>query len=113
MSQSPNMVQEIPSFDELMILAQDNPEAFRLLKQELCNELIETASDVMQDRLRAQQNHIDRIISRCKNPHHANVKLMQELSVQMLKFREALEGDNQPVSCAQIIPFQSSEDSWR
>lgn len=113
MSQSPSPIQVLPSFDELVLLAEQNPEAFSSLKQSLCDELIDSASAIMQERLRAQQNHLDRILSRCKNPHHANVKLMQELSLQMIKFRGALEGDSKPSTSAQIIPFQARHDDWR
>lgn len=104
----------IPSFDELVSLAQQDSHAFVQLKQSLCNALIDSSSSTMQDRLRAQQSHIDRILSQCKNPNHANVVLMRELSLQMVKFREVLEGgeiDDKP--SAEIIPFRPRNETWR
>ncbi|CAM2822227.1 DUF3135 domain-containing protein [Vibrio neptunius] len=85
--------QTLPTFDELMVLAQDNPEAFNRFKKEMCQEMIQSASEDMRDRLWAQQSHIDRVVGQCKNPNHTNVVLMRELVSQVGKFHEALEGD--------------------
>jgi len=108
---SPLVTQALPSFDELVELAQQNPEAFRQFKQDMCEELILSASDEMQDRLWAQQSHIDRVVSTCKNPNQANVLLMRELVSQMVKFQDVLEQDSNQTEkeSAEIIPF----DSWR
>ena len=102
---NPQYDQTLPPFDELMELAQNNPEAFNELKKEICEEAITFANEEMQPRLRAQQSHIDRVIQRCKNPHHANVILMRELSVQVGKFQAVLEGDIDEHQEAEVIPF--------
>ncbi|MDC0610092.1 DUF3135 domain-containing protein [Vibrio sp.] len=99
----------LPSFDELVDLAKENPEAFNILKQDICEEAIMSASVAMQDRLWAQQSYIDRLVGSCKNPVHSNIKLMQELAKQMHKFQSALSqkpGDHIQNN-AEIIPFRS------
>ncbi|WP_282177088.1 DUF3135 domain-containing protein [Vibrio nereis] len=103
--------QMLPSFDELVKLAQADPEAFESLKQNLCKEMILSASENMQDRLWAQQSHIDLVISHCKNPNHVNVELMKELMSQLGKFQHALQGDmaDSKVSAATVVQF----DQWR
>ncbi|KFI09651.1 DUF3135 domain-containing protein [Vibrio coralliilyticus] len=104
--------QTLPTFDELMALAQDNPEAFNRFKKDMCEEMIQSASEDMQGRLWAQQSHIDRVVRSCKNPNHANVVLMRELVSQMVKFRDILDGDvseEESRNTAQIIPL----DEWR
>lgn len=109
---TPLISQTLPPFDELMKLAQNNPEAFAQLKHEMCEEMILSASEEMQDRLWAQQSHIDRVVSTCKNPNHANVVLMRELVSQMTKFQDVLEGDvaeSGQRSSAEVI----SLDEWR
>ncbi|KHA61664.1 hypothetical protein NL53_04935 [Vibrio variabilis] len=108
---SPLVNQTLPPFDELVELAQQNPEAFRQFKQDMCEELILSASDAMQDRLWAQQSHIDRVVNHCKNPNQANVLLMRELVSQMIKFQDVIEQDgyDEAKSDAEVIPF----DSWR
>lgn len=108
---APLISQTLPPFDELVELAQQNPEAFRQFKQDMCEELILSASDEMQARLWAQQSHIDRVVSRCKNPNQANVVLMRELVSQMIKFQDLIEQESyeEPKQSADIIPF----DAWR
>ncbi|MCE0493934.1 DUF3135 domain-containing protein [Vibrio salinus] len=99
-------MEALPSFDELMDLAKENPEAFDILKQDICEEAIMCSSDIMRDRLWAQQSYIDRLVDSCKNPLHSNIKLMQELATQMHKFQFALikTTDEEPQS-AEIIPL--------
>tara|TARA_Y100001956_G_scaffold57308_1_gene56472 strand:- start:569 stop:901 length:333 start_codon:yes stop_codon:yes gene_type:complete len=108
---SPLVNQTLPPFDELVELAQQNPEAFRQFKQDMCEELILSASNEMQDRLWAQQSHIDRVVDSCKNPNQANVLLMRELVSQMIKFQDIIDSDGSENTqkSAEIIPF----DSWR
>jgi uncharacterized protein YeaO (DUF488 family) len=103
--------QTLPTFDELMALAQDNPDAFNRFKKDMCKEMIQSASEEMQDRLWAQQSHIDRVVGLCKNPNHTNVVLMRELVSQMGKFHEALEGDvrDKNVQDVEVILL----DEWR
>ncbi|MBD1558446.1 DUF3135 domain-containing protein [Vibrio sp. S9_S30] len=96
--------QTLPPFEELVALAQDDPEAFNQFRQKMCDEMITCASTEMQPRLRAQQTHIERVIDRCKNPNHANVALMNELTTQIGKFQNALYGDVYKES-ADIVPF--------
>ncbi|MCG3736488.1 DUF3135 domain-containing protein [Vibrio cincinnatiensis] len=109
----PDTSQALPSFDELVSLAQQDQQAFVQLKQSLCNALINASSSTMQDRLRAQQSHIDRVLSQCKNPTHANVTLMRELRLQMVRFRDVLEGEMDERPNADIIPFRPRSTHWR
>ena len=103
--------QTLPTFDELMVLAQDNPEAFNRFKKEMCQEMIQSASEEMRDRLWAQQSHIARAVGQCKNPNHTNVVLMRELVSQVGKFHEALEGDirDKDIQGAEVIHLEQ----WR
>ncbi len=51
-----------------------------------------------------------------QNPVHANVTLMRELSQQMVRFRNALEGDLQQDTVADVVPFRPrmvQDDGWR
>lgn len=106
-------LQTLPPFDELVEMAKTDPDGFSRFKHTMCQEMIQSASDTMQARLQAQQSHIDLILSQCKNPDHANVTLMRELSMQMVKFRNALDGDLDEQSEAQVIPFRPRNDNWR
>ncbi|MCG9700590.1 DUF3135 domain-containing protein [Vibrio natriegens] len=103
--------QTLPSFDELMKMAQDDPEAFEQFRQDKAREMIEGAPESMQPRLWAQQSHIDRVINNCKNPNHVNVVLMNELQKQVMKFREALQGTSQPEKTRNVVQFRSLTDN--
>ena len=109
--------QTLPPFDELVELAEKNPAAFEQFKKDMCEEMILSASRAMQDRLWAQQSHIDLVVRKCKNPNQANVLLMSELSQQMSKFQNALEGSPTTISlndAADIIPFPTHKNKdWR
>lgn len=101
--------QTLPPFDELVKLAQENPDAFDWLKREMCEECIMSASKSMQSRLWAQQSHIDLVVSHCKNPNHVNALLMRELVTQVRKFQDALAGEVESERDADIVQF----DDWR
>jgi TolA-binding protein len=99
--------QPLPPFDELVELAQANPQAFTILKKEICEEAICAASDKMQDRLWALQSHIDRVIETSKNANHINVRLMKELTKQVIRFQDTLESSAAPQNrpSATILQF--------
>ena len=99
--------QSLPSFDELMKMAQDDPEAFERFRQDKAREMIEGASENMQPRLWAQQSHIDRVIKNCKNPNHTNVVLMNELQKQLMKFRDALQGNTPAEQADNVVQLRS------
>ncbi len=60
--------QVLPSFDEMVKMAERDPEAFEQFRHDMAKEMIEGASEQMQPRLWAQQSHIDRVIHNCKIP---------------------------------------------
>ncbi|EME3979700.1 DUF3135 domain-containing protein [Vibrio alginolyticus] len=102
--------QTLPPFDEMVRMAERDPEAFEQFRHEMAKEMIESASEDMKERLRAQQSHIDRVISTCKNPHHTNVILMNELRKQVVKFKAALEGEAAPTQNADVINLNTFKD---
>ena len=79
-------------------------------RHEMAKEMIESASEDMKERLWAQQSHIDRVISTCKNPHHTNVVLMNELRKQVVKFKAALEGEAAPTQKADVVSLNAFKD---
>ncbi|MGR5178074.1 DUF3135 domain-containing protein [Vibrio parahaemolyticus] len=103
----------LPSFEELMAMAKEHPEQLSQLRHELCERYIASCSSDMQPRLQAQQSHIERLLERASNPIHANVLLRQELHRQIVKFSQALNGENdRPLRSADVIPFDR-HSHWR
>ncbi len=83
-------MQKLPSFDEMMHMAEHHPDQLEALRTKLSDEVIDRANETMKPRLRAQMSHIRRVIHYSKNPNHANILLMSELQTQLHKFSLAL-----------------------
>ncbi|OLQ86176.1 hypothetical protein BIY22_13085 [Vibrio panuliri] len=114
----PQTAQQLPPFDELVKLAQEDEAAFEQLKRDKCQEMIQGASDEMQPRLWAQQSHIDRLVGHCKNPHHVNVMLSRELRKQVVKFQHSLQGRHSEATDEKqdnstVVPFDNRFSDWR
>ena len=80
----------LPSFDELKALAEKDPQELEMLRIEMSEAFIATASKRMQPTLRAQLSHINRVIETGKNPNQINVLLMKELIKKFSHFSTAL-----------------------
>ncbi|MGR5236852.1 DUF3135 domain-containing protein [Vibrio alfacsensis] len=105
-----HQAQILPSFDEMVKMAEQDPDAFEQFRHNMAKEMIENASEEMQPRLWAQQSHIDRVIHNCKNPHHTNVVLMNELQKQVVKFREVLQGETTLTQNADVVSLKTFKD---
>ncbi len=58
----------LPEFEQLVTLAQDDPDAFERFRQSFCQSFIATAPRNHQHRLTAVQNRVDMVLSRAKTP---------------------------------------------
>ncbi|WP_423840112.1 DUF3135 domain-containing protein [Vibrio mytili] len=100
-----SLQQSLPSFDEMVRMAERDPVAFEQFRHDMAEAMINNASAKMQPRLRAQQSHIDRMIDHCKNPNHTNVVLGNELRKQFVKFQQALQGKPQANKPDNVVQF--------
>ena len=108
------MTRELPDFDELLLLAQQDPEALERLRCELVEDLIDNAGDdTLKRRLRALQCRIDLERQRCNSPMSACLRLSQMMHDSLLDLRDSLQApavfrqqrrENRP---ATIIAFKS------
>ncbi|GHA44056.1 DUF3135 domain-containing protein [Photobacterium aphoticum] len=81
---------DLPDFDTLKQLANDDPEALEALRLRMSEAIIANASDAMKPRLQAQLSHINHVIARGRNPNHTNMLLMSELQQQLKRFALAV-----------------------
>lgn len=81
---------ELPDFDQLVKLAQEDPEALEALRKKLCEALIQQAPESYQRRLRGLQFKIDMERRRAKTPMAACVKLSKLMQDSFYKLRVAL-----------------------
>lgn len=105
----------LPSFDELMKLAQQDPNKLETLRQAWVEETIASAPDNFQRRLRGLQFQIDMEREKSSNPISACVRISQMMHEGLANLREAINKpeDKQPqqdnnLMAADIIPFPLS-----
>lgn len=100
------MMDTLPNFDDMAKMAKEDPEQFEQLRQQLIEYTINQAHHSMQPRLKAQQSHIDLVISRGKNPLHTTMLLRNELQRQLVRFAETLQHPHNHDN-AEITPISS------
>jgi len=71
------MTNYLPDFDDLVLLAKNNPEEFEILRTNLCNALIERAPETSRRRLRGIQFQIDMERRKASNPMAACIRISQ------------------------------------
>ena len=81
---------DLPDFDQLVKLAQEDPEALEALRKQLCESLIQQAPESYQQRLRGLQFKIDMERRRAKTPMAACIKLSSLMQDSFYKLRMAL-----------------------
>lgn len=84
------MTSALPDFDDLVKLAQENPEELENLRQRLCDELIQSAPQEYRRRLRGIQFQIDMERKRAKTPMAACLKISEMMHDSFSQLRDAL-----------------------
>ncbi|MFD2177036.1 DUF3135 domain-containing protein [Veronia pacifica] len=107
-------MQKLPSFDELKELAEKDPAQLEALRISMSEEVIASASESMQPKLRAQLSHINQVIAHGKNPHHVNTLLMKELMRQFERFAISLNNPSalteKTASVSTLVPRKAKAD---
>ena len=111
------MIQKIPSFDTLLMLAEHDPKQLEKIRRHLSERIIDSAPEYLRPRLRGLQFRIDATRRRAKNPLDACIQLSGMMFESLEELRAALNGT--PVHragnrrCAQILPFQHRQTASR
>ncbi len=101
----------LPSFDELMKLAQQDPEKLEEMRQNWVEETIASAPEIFQRRLKGLQFQIDMERQKSQNPMSSCIRISQMMHEGLANLREALnQTDNGPqvinhCAAAEIIDF--------
>ncbi len=78
---------ELPSFDELKALAEQDSMVLETLRLTMSHEVISQAKKERRKKLSIQLNYINQLISASNNPNQTNIILMNEL---MKKFSQLM-----------------------
>lgn len=101
----------LPSFDELMKLAQQDPEELEKMRQHWVEETIASAPEMFQRRLKGLQFQIDMERQKSKNSLSSCVRISQMMHEGLANLRDALNHNDQlvrpaaPIAAAEIIDF--------
>lgn len=85
------MSKPLPSFDELVKLAQTDPDAFEALRKSHVKALIDAAPDHTQRRLKGLQFQIDMIRRRTKHPMGACLEISKLMYDSLYHLRETIQ----------------------
>mgnify|MGYP002700397760 CR=1 FL=1 len=104
----------LPSFDELMRLASQEPERLEDLRKNWVDNTINSAPEPYQRRLRGLQFQIDMERNRASNPVSSCIRISQMMHEGLASLREAINKtenenpeENNTMSAA-VIPFPLS-----
>jgi len=100
----------IPCFEDMAALAKHNPVEFEALRIRLCNQLIDSAPEYLQKRLRGLQFTIDMERKRARSPMAACLKISSMMNDSLIELSEALSNPQEYVrnryrKNAQVIPL--------
>lgn len=103
------MLKELPDFDYLKSLAQDNPEALEALRRDLCQRLIDRAPARLRQRLNGLMFRIDMETRRSKNAIHSCVTLSRMMMDSFSDLHEALMNVEQ--SRQSVVPVTNKTEA--
>lgn len=101
----------LPSFDELLKLAQQDPEKLESLRQSCVDDIIDSAPDQFQRRLRGLQFQIDMEREKASNPVSSCIRISQMMHEGLANLHEVItqkplpEENTAELEAADIIPF--------
>jgi len=105
------MIAELPSFDTLRYLAENDPERLERLRRALTERLISRAPERSQPRLRGLQFEIESRVALAPNPIAACVALSSMMHTTFGHLAKALNDwqdceEPEPLRDAKILPFR-------
>lgn len=93
---------ELPDFDCLRSLADENPDELEKLRQMFCEKIIADAPDRYKNRLKGLQFQIDMIKRRSKNPLHCCIEISRMMMDNCFSMQQAIEGIGDPAEVSYV-----------
>lgn len=105
------MVTELPNFETLRYLAENDPQQLEQIRSDLTEQLIAGAPARLQPRLRGLQFQIDARVRTASNPIAACITVSGMMRESLEQLRQVLNGETpapakQP--SAEVIPWRTS-----
>lgn len=107
------MQKQLPSFERMLEMAKNDPEALERLRQEVVRDAINSAPEAFRQRLHGLQFQIDGQRLLCKSPMQACMEISKMMHDSLHHLKIYIDGDkedapkveNEP---AKILPFPSA-----
>lgn len=100
---------ELPSFDELVRLAKDDPQALEDLRSQMIEDTISKAPADYHRRLRGLQFQIDAVRKCSSTPMSACLKISRMMHDQLHVLRDTINGENEVTPIPQASVATSSK----
>lgn len=100
------MQHDLPSFDTLLKMAQDDPEALERLRVEMCEQVILDAPESHRRKLRGLQFRIDMERRKAKSPMAACINISGMMHESFERLRETL---NEATGTEPSTPYNTSD----
>lgn len=108
------MFGDLPGFDQMRALAQSNPEALERLRKQEVENVINSAPEHMQRRLRGLQFQIDCKRRAQKSPMGACIALSNMMHESLLRLNVVLNGQTlaeQDIRHAKVLSFPATRQA--
>jgi len=107
----------IPSFEELSRMAENEPEAFEGLREQLCRQFIDSAPAFMQRRLTGLQFQIDMERRRSQNPTAACINISRMMNDSLAELGHAIQDPKEYVASnrqyhAEVLSFSDTDQRF-
>lgn len=93
-----------PNFDELMLLAKDNPIEFERIRQEIISNAIGQATSENHNNLRSLQHRINQLAKQASNPYQSMMEISKMMHEKLFLLDTYLNRPNQ-ITDAKVILF--------
>ena len=110
------MSYELPDIDTLIKIGQSNPDQLDRIKRDAVNDLIESASNAHQERLKGLQWQVDMELKKSKSAMDGCIRVSEMMHEKLWELRAVLQSEEQgsyqelfeeETVGAEILPFRS------
>ncbi|WP_394205631.1 DUF3135 domain-containing protein [Shewanella waksmanii] len=81
---------QLPDFDRLLWLAENDPNYLDQLQKRICEETIQSCDEGNRAQLLSTQHHLEQQLARCSNPYHRCNTAIAVMHEKFLVLNEAM-----------------------
>lgn len=86
---------QLPNFDSLKWLAENNPEELAILQKKMSQEAIEHCPESNKEQLISMHFHLEQLMSRCSNPFHRCYLTISIMNDKFITLNDIINNPNE------------------